>query len=259
MSGRGHAREEGQQIVSARVDSAAAGTWIVRGRGWDAMIRSRPAQVRGPVPLPPLPLDRRTATLRARRALRGRDSAGDAAPRAGRGVPAEVAAPVAGRAEIRLRGAPKRRAGRARGRSRRRQGCHAAETCRWIVRARRSLGFGLSDDEISRRAAGVDAWLSGFSAAVRAAAAAAPERRDLATAVAARAGMETGRGDAAAATWIFRGDGSRRRRGRDADIPWRRESRRRRGWDADIPRRRVATTPRPRRGYSEGESWRRRG
>ena len=30
------------------------------------------------------------------------------------------------------------------------------------------------------------------------------------------------RGDAAAATWIVRGDASRRRRGRDADIPWRR-------------------------------------
>ena len=30
-------------------------------------------------------------------------------------------------------------------------------------------------------------------------------------------GSETGRGDAAAATWILRGDGSRRRRGRDAD------------------------------------------
>ena len=42
------------------------------------------------------------------------------------------------------------------------------------------------------------------------------------------------RGDAAAATWIFSGDESRQRRGRDADIPWRR----------------VAATPRPRRGYS---------
>ena len=31
----------------------------------------------------------------------------------------------------------------------------------------------------------------------------------------------TNRGDAAAATWIFRGDESRRRRGRDVDIPWR--------------------------------------
>ena len=29
------------------------------------------------------------------------------------------------------------------------------------------------------------------------------------------------RGDAAAVAWIFRGDESRRRRGRDADIPWR--------------------------------------
>ena len=31
----------------------------------------------------------------------------------------------------------------------------------------------------------------------------------------------TGRGDAAAETWIFRGDRSRRHRGRDVDIPWR--------------------------------------
>ena len=53
--------------------------------------------------------------------------------------------------------------------------------------------------------------------------------------------VETSRGDAAAATWIFRprtwifrGDESRRRRGRDVDILWR-------------P---VAATPRPRREYS---------
>ena len=32
---------------------------------------------------------------------------------------------------------------------------------------------------------------------------------------------KTDRGDAAAATWIFRGDESRRRRGWDVDIPWR--------------------------------------
>ena len=31
--------------------------------------------------------------------------------------------------------------------------------------------------------------------------------------------LETGRGDAAAVTWAFRGDGSRRRRGCDVDIP----------------------------------------
>ena len=43
--------------------------------------------------------------------------------------------------------------------------------------------------------------------------------------------METGRGDAAAATWIFRGYESRRR-------------------DVDIPRVRVAATPRPLRGNS---------
>ena len=46
--------------------------------------------------------------------------------------------------------------------------------------------------------------------------------------------VRTGRGDAAAATWIFRGDESRRCRGRHVDSP----------------RRRVAATPRPRRGYS---------
>ena len=34
--------------------------------------------------------------------------------------------------------------------------------------------------------------------------------------------METSRGGAAAATWIFRGDESRRRRGHDVEIPWRR-------------------------------------
>ena len=44
---------------------------------------------------------------------------------------------------------------------------------------------------------------------------------------------EMSRGDATAATWIFREDESRRRRGCDADIPW--GSRRRRGCDADIP------------------------
>ena len=49
-------------------------------------------------------------------------------------------------------------------------------------------------------------------------------------------------GAAVAATWIVRGDESRRRRGRGGDIPWRR----------------VAATPRPRRGYSV-ESRRRRG
>ena len=37
----------------------------------------------------------------------------------------------------------------------------------------------------------------------------------------ARASAETSRGGAAAATWIFRGGGSRRRRGSDVDIPWR--------------------------------------
>ena len=38
--------------------------------------------------------------------------------------------------------------------------------------------------------------------------------------------MATSRGDAAAATWTFRGDESRRRRGRDVDIPRSRASRR---------------------------------
>ena len=72
------------------------------------------------------------------------------------------------------------------------------------------------------------------------------------------------RGDAAAATWIFRGE-SRRRCGCDVDIPWRQvaaASRPRRGCSAetsrggatatmshvDIPRRRVAAAPRLRRG-----------
>ena len=103
-------------------------------------------------------------------------------------------------------------------------------------------------------------------------------------------GLRTGRGAAAAAAWIFRGgarptaargrfrgDESRRRRGRDVDIP--RGSRRRRGRDVDIPwervaappmrtfrgggpfptrgaepeiQRRLAAPPRPRRGYSVG-------
>ena len=59
------------------------------------------------------------------------------------------------------------------------------------------------------------------------------------------------RGGATAATWTFRGDESRRRRGRDADIPW---SRRRRGRDADIRSRgRDADIPwsRPRRGSTK--------
>ena len=51
-------------------------------------------------------------------------------------------------------------------------------------------------------------------------------------AFAARIFRKTGRGDAAAATWIFGGH----------------ESRRRRGYDVDIRRTRVAATPRP--GYS---------
>ena len=41
---------------------------------------------------------------------------------------------------------------------------------------------------------------------------------------------QTGRGAAAAATWIFCGDESRRRRGRNVEIPWRPVGR-----DADIP------------------------
>ena len=43
---------------------------------------------------------------------------------------------------------------------------------------------------------------------------------------------KTGRGDAAAGTWMVRGDETRRRRGRDVDGPWRRD----------------AATPRPGRG-----------
>ena len=45
----------------------------------------------------------------------------------------------------------------------------------------------------------------------------------------------TGRGDAAAPTWIFRGDESRRRRGSDVNIP-RSRSQRRPGYDVDISR-----------------------
>ena len=56
--------------------------------------------------------------------------------------------------------------------------------------------------------------------------------------------VETSRGDAAAATWMFRGSESRRRIfGGD-------ESRRRRRRDVDSPWRRVAAAPRPRRGCS---------
>ena len=70
--------------------------------------------------------------------------------------------------------------------------------------------------------------------------------------------VETSRGDAAAATWILRGDESRRRRGCRADRPRGRRAdeareerstdsigsgRLRRGWDAYSPRRRVAATP----------------
>ena len=53
----------------------------------------------------------------------------------------------------------------------------------------------------------------------------------------------TGRGAAASASWIFRGDELRRRRGRELDIPCGDESRRRRGWDVDSPWRRVAAAP----------------
>ena len=68
--------------------------------------------------------------------------------------------------------------------------------------------------------------------------------------------VETGRSDAAAATWKFRGDESPRRRGRDLEIPSRRVAampRLRRGDSVETrrrdaaTRRRVAATPRPRR------------
>ena len=45
--------------------------------------------------------------------------------------------------------------------------------------------------------------------------------------------MKTSRVDAAATTWIFREDESRRRRGYNADIPCEDESRRRRGYNVD--------------------------
>ena len=60
---------------------------------------------------------------------------------------------------------------------------------------------------------------------------------------AARTFRRWNRGDAAAATWTFRGDVRR------ADVPSM-ESRRRRGCDVDIPWRRVAATPRLLRGNS---------
>ena len=58
--------------------------------------------------------------------------------------------------------------------------------------------------------------------------------------------LETSRRDAAAATWAFRGDESRRRRGCHVGIPWRRVA----GCHVGIPRRRVAATPRLPRGHS---------
>ena len=63
---------------------------------------------------------------------------------------------------------------------------------------------------------------------------------------------ETGRGDAAGATWMVRGDDerarARAREERSTDSVG--SGGFRRGRDADIPRERVAATPRPRRGYS---------
>ena len=52
------------------------------------------------------------------------------------------------------------------------------------------------------------------------------------------------RGDAAATTWLFRGDESRRRRGRDVDNPWRRVDAAAATWII----RGGKSTPRPRRG-----------
>ena len=74
--------------------------------------------------------------------------------------------------------------------------------------------------------------------------------------------VETSRGTAAAATWILRGDKSRRRRGCHVNLPWRRVAtpRLRRGYSVETSRgtaaaatwispwKRVAATPRPRRG-----------
>ena len=59
-----------------------------------------------------------------------------------------------------------------------------------------------------------------------------------------RGHSSTRRGDAAAATWRFRTDEARRRRGCRVDSPWRR----RRGCRADSPWRRVAAPPRLLRG-----------
>ena len=62
----------------------------------------------------------------------------------------------------------------------------------------------------------------------------AGDDREVRLELACAGGLEPSRGGAAAATWIFRGAESRRRRGRDVDIP----------------RRRVAAAPLPRHGYS---------
>ena len=57
--------------------------------------------------------------------------------------------------------------------------------------------------------------------------------------------VETGRGDAAAATWTLPKDESRRRRGRDADSPWRRGAATPRGHSAEASRGCVALRSRP--------------
>ena len=66
--------------------------------------------------------------------------------------------------------------------------------------------------------------------------------------------VETSRGGAAALAWIVRGDGSRRRRGHDVDIPRGRGAAAAASWTF----RGDAAPPRPRAGYSAG-TWRRRG
>ena len=65
------------------------------------------------------------------------------------------------------------------------------------------------------------------------------------------------RGDAAATTWIFRGDESPRRRGCDADIPWRYVAatpRLRRGHSVETPRRGSSVETAARRRYCEASA-----
>ena len=73
--------------------------------------------------------------------------------------------------------------------------------------------------------------------------------------------VSTSRGHAAAAPWRFRGDESRRRRGRDVDLPWRRVAATPRGYAAEASRKAAAADipwrPATRRGRGPGSGTRR--